>query len=52
MRISIEQVAEDLQALIRECDGDTLATLYEYTFGNVISAYCIDDENMEIELND
>lgn len=36
-RIDFEQAAEELHALVGECDADTLAALYEYAFGAVES---------------
>lgn len=36
-KISFEQAAEELHAIIRESDGDTIAALYEYAFGAVKS---------------
>ena len=35
--IGFEQAAEELHALIRECDSDTLAAMYEQAFGAVKS---------------
>lgn len=34
-KISYEQAAEELHTLIRECDADCLAAIYEYAFGAV-----------------
>jgi len=36
-KIDFEQAAEELHALVRECDADSLAALYEYAFGAVES---------------
>ena len=35
MKVDHEQAAEELHALIRECDADTLAALYEDAFGAI-----------------
>lgn len=38
MKITAEDAAIELYELIRDCDGDTLAALYEYAFGAVENA--------------
>jgi hypothetical protein len=38
-RISYEKATEELHALVRECDAETLAALYEDAFGAVKEAY-------------
>lgn len=37
VKVDFEQAAEELHELVRECDADTLAALYEYAFGAVES---------------
>lgn len=37
IKVDFEQVAEELHELIRVCNSDTLAALYEYAFGAVES---------------
>jgi hypothetical protein len=37
VKMDYEQAAEELHALIRECDADTLAAIYEQSFGAVES---------------
>jgi hypothetical protein len=34
-RVDFEKAAEELHALIRECDADDLAAIYENAFGAV-----------------
>ena len=41
--INIEQAAKELCALIKTCDSETIATLYEEAFGAV--EYCWVPEN-------
>jgi hypothetical protein len=43
-KISFDQAAEELHALIRECDCETLAAIYEHAFGAVEKAEAIDGE--------
>lgn len=35
IKVDHEKAAEELHALIRECDADTLAAIYENAFGAV-----------------
>lgn len=42
-KIDFEQAAEELHKLIRTCDADTLACIYEQAFGAVES--CEQSEN-------
>ena len=37
--IDVEKAAEELHELIRDADVDTIAALYEYTFGAVEACY-------------
>ena len=39
IKVDHEKAAEELHALIRECDADTLAAIYENAFGAVESCY-------------
>jgi len=41
-KMGFEQVADELHALIRECDSETLAAIYENAFGAVKS--CVDSD--------
>ncbi len=42
-KLDYDEAAEHLHELIRTCDAEMLATLYEYTFGTVKE--CIVDDN-------
>jgi len=44
-KIDFEQAAEELHELIRTCDADTLAAIYEQAFGAVISCEQSQDED-------
>lgn len=44
MKLQAEKVADILRSFVQECDGDTLAALFEYAFDDVESAIMIGDE--------
>lgn len=43
--IDVEQAIEELHEYLREADVDTIAALYEYTFGVVNECWPSDDDS-------
>lgn len=42
--INVEKAAEELHEYLRDADVDTVAAIYEYTFGAVEACYPSDDD--------
>ncbi len=53
IKVDYEEAAEELHALIRECDADTLAAIYENAFGSVkICEQSVDEDCLLVQYHE